>query len=286
MTTYKPKISEAKKTAVSKLRELIKKYNLVAIVNIENLTAKQLQTMRSKLKGKVEIFVTKGRLIEIALKEEEENKKGVSELSSKMKGMPALLCANENPFKIFKTLKKNKSSAPIKAGQIAPADIIVPAGPTGFAPGPIIGELGSCKIKAGIDAGKVVIKEDSLVAKEGDVINPKLSAVLLRLGIEPLSIGLDLVVAYEEGNILDKTILDVDEEMYKSEIIKLAQQSQNLAMFIVYPTKETIKLLIGKTARETKNLARERNIVNKETIKDILAKAHSGAKNVHAKVPN
>ena len=47
---------------------------------------------------------------------------------------------------------------------------MIPAGPTPFAPGPIIGELGMLKIKAGIEAGKVVIKEDAHVAKKGDVI--------------------------------------------------------------------------------------------------------------------
>jgi len=285
MTTYKPKASESKKETVKKLENLMNKYSIVAVVNVENLTAKQLQNMRSQLRDTVEIFMTKKRLIKLALKDIDSKKSGILNLAERMKGMPAMLFTNQNPFTLFKILKKNKSSAPIKAGQEAPANIVVPAGPTGFAPGPIIGELGSCKIKAGIDAGKVVVKEDSLVAKEGDIINAKLAAVLLRLGIEPMEIGLDLVAAYEEGNILDKSILDVDEEAYKNNLIKAASECFNLAMFIAHPTKDTIVHLVSKTASQTKNLAREAKIINKETVKDILVEAHLGASNVHAKLP-
>ncbi len=283
---YKAKASDSKKQSINKIKDFIKKYNLIAAVNMENLTAKQLQNIRSQLQGSVEIFMTKKRLIQIALKEEEKNKKDISNLIPKLKGMPALLFSNENPFKLFKILKKNKSSAPIKAGHTAPADIVVPAGPTGFAPGPIIGELGMCKIKAGIDAGKVVIKEDSLVAKEGDIITPQLAAVLLRLGIEPLEIGLDLTAAYENGNILDKTVLDIDEDKYIADVKAFAVESYNLAMFVAYPTKDTMSNLITKTAFDTMNLARFAKIINKETIKNILGEAHSGATNVHAQLPD
>ncbi len=283
---YKSKVAQAKKETVIKVKKLIEKYDVIAVVNMENLTARQLQIMRAQLKGTVEIFMTKKRLIEIALKEEESKKKGINQLIERMKGMPALLCSNDNPFKLFKILKKNKSSAPIKAGQTAPADIIVPAGPTGFAPGPIIGELGMCKIKAGIDAGKVVVKADSLVAKEGEVINQTLAAVLMRLGIEPMEIGLDLVAAYENGEILDKSVLDIDEDKFIADIKLFASESHSLAIFVAHPTRDTIHHLIGKTVTETKGLAKHAKIVNKETVKEILAEAHAGVSNVHAKLPN
>ena len=282
---YKSKIAQAKKDAVIKVKKLVDKYDVIAVVNMENLTARQLQIMRAQLKDTVEIFMTKKRIIRIALTEQDSKKKGLIQLAERMKGMPALLCSNDNPFKLFKILKKNKSSVPIKAGQTAPADIIVPAGPTGFAPGPIIGELGMCKIKAGIDAGKVIVKEDSLVAKEGDVISQTLAAVLTRLGIEPMEIGLDLVAAYENGEILDKSVLDIDEEKFIADMKLFATESHNLAIFVAHPTKDTIHHLIGKTAIETRGLAKHAKIVNKETVKEILAEVHAGVSNVHAKLP-
>ncbi len=283
MENYKPKAAQSKKDVVARLKQLIKKYNIVSVVNVENLTAKQLQTMRAKLRKDVEIVMTKKRLIKLAFKDNKD-KPGIDALNNYLKGMPALLFTNKNPFSLFKTLKQNKSSAPIKAGQVAPNDIVVPKGPTGFAPGPIIGELGACKIKAGIEGGKVAIREDSLVAKEGEVISPKLAAVLLRLGIEPMEIGLDLTAAYENGNILDKSVLDIDEDAFINSIKSFASESFNLAMFIAYPVKETIMQLIQKVSTEVKNLAREAKVVNKETIKDILGDAHRQAMGLHSKV--
>ncbi len=282
---YKSKAAQEKKDQIAKFKKLIEKYDVIAAVNMVNLSAKQVQNMRTQLRGNVEILMAKRRLMKIAIKDEIAKKKGIDQLISHLKGMPALLFTNENPFKLYKILQKNKSSAPIKAGQIANKDIIVPAGPTGFAPGPIIGELGSCKIKAGIDAGKVVIKEDSLVAKEGTEVNSKLAAVLLRLGIEPLEIGLDLTAAYEEGELLTKDVLSIDETKFKQDLIGFAKDSFNLAIFIAYSTKETINCLLSKAIRETRGLAKQAKIVNKETIIDILAEVNLIAKNVHSKLP-
>jgi len=141
-------VSQRKKNTVAEFVTLIDKYDYVGAVNMENLPAKQLNNMRETLRDGVLIRMSKRRLLKVAL--EESKKEGVDQLIPHLKGMPALLFTNTSPFKLFKTLKKNKSSTAIKGGQTAPNDIVVPAGPTGFAPGPVIGELGGAGIKAGI----------------------------------------------------------------------------------------------------------------------------------------
>ena len=120
--------------------------------------------MKAQLRNSVSMLMAKKRLIKLALLELEKTKPGIKDLEKYMTGMPAILATNQNPFSLMKTLKKNMSSAPIKGGQTTPDDIIVPAGPTSFAPGPIISQLGAVGIKSGIDAGKIAIKEDSKVA--------------------------------------------------------------------------------------------------------------------------
>jgi large subunit ribosomal protein L10 len=182
-------------------------------------------------------------------------KEGLEALEPHMKGMTALLFTKENPFALYKTLKKNQSKAAAKAGQKAPFDIIVPAGPTNFAPGPIIGELGSVGIKTGIEGGKVAVKQDSRVAKEGDTISPKLAGLLLRLGIEPMKVGLDLTAVYENGMIIGKSVLDVDEEAYIGMLRTGVAQALALSMETGFLTKETTELMIQKASREGAALA-------------------------------
>jgi large subunit ribosomal protein L10 len=266
-------VSQAKKEAVAEFAKLIDTYDMIGAVNMENLPARQLNNMRDTLRETVLIKMNKRRILQIAL--QQSKKAGVINLEPYLKGMPALVFSNDNPFTLFKTLKKNKSSTFIKAGQTAPKDIVVPAGPTSFAPGPIIGELGGAGIKAGIDGGKVIIKEDSPVAKEGDVISEKLAGLLTRLGIEPMEIGLDLTAIVENGEILTKAVLDVDEEAYYQQLIQGASWAYNLAMEASYPCQETIMPLLAKSFSESKTLALEQDILTDLTVGDTLIKAYN-----------
>ena len=157
-------VTEQKSQVVNKLKDLTEKYSIVASLDLFGLPAKQLQNMREELRCNCEILMTKHRLMTIALNE--SSKKGIGKLSESFRGMPALIFTNDNPFKLFKKLEKSKSPIAAKAGQVAPKDIIVPAGSTNFSPGPIIGELKSAGIDAGIINGKIEIKHNNDIFKK------------------------------------------------------------------------------------------------------------------------
>ncbi|MFH0869421.1 MAG: 50S ribosomal protein L10 [archaeon] len=240
-------IPEAKKKAVSQMARLMKEYPIIGVVNMESLPAKQLQKMRATLRGRVELIMTKRRLIKLAIERVRAERKGIESLESHLGGMPALLFTKDNPFALAKILKANKSSGPIKEGQIAPIDIWVKEGATPFSPGPVIGELGAIGIKAGIEAGKVKIMKDSLVVEKGKVVSKKIADVLIRLGVEPVEIGLDLVAVYENGEIIEKEVLFVDEGEYIAKMALAQSESLILAIEIGYVNEETIKPMLGKS---------------------------------------
>lgn len=277
-------VSQQKKDTVGEFLQLIDKYDIIGAVNMENLPAKQLQDMRHQLRDTVLVKMTKRRLITVALSN--SKKEGIDRLQEHLKGMPALLFTNESPFKLFKTLKKNKSNTAIKGGQTAPSDIVVPAGPTSFAPGPVIGELGSVGIKAGIDAGKVVIKEDCIVAKEGEEVSATLAGLLTRLGIEPMEIGLDLTAVYENGEIITKAVLDIDEDEYVQNLQTASAWAFNLAVNSSYTCKETIEPLLGLAFSQSRNLALDQDILTDVTVGDTLAKAHGHMLGVAGLLPD
>lgn len=277
-------VPEAKKELIKELVSLMDKYTIVGVVDMENMPTPQLQKMREQLRDKVVIKMSKKRLMKIALDEAKKKNKDIDALNNHMKGMPALLFTNDNPFKLFKTLQKNKSTTAAKPGQIAPKDILVKEGPTPFAPGPIIGELGALGIKAGIDGGKVAIKADKVVVKEGEVIDQKTASILSRLKIEPMEIGLDLVATYEDGTIFTKDILSVDEKEFIDKISQGAKWAFNLAIEIAHPSKETIEFMITKAYRESETLSVEQNILNEVSREKIIAKAEMQAKSVYAQV--
>lgn len=273
MNSEIPKAADWKQKTVKEFEELIEKYDIVGSVNMQYMPAKQLQKMRDTLRDTAEIKMAKRSLIKKAIENVKNKKKGVDKLETYLGGMPALIFTSKNPFKLYKTLEKNKSTMAAKAGQVAPKDIVVQAGPTGFSPGPIIGELGAFKIKTAIENGKVAVKEDAVVAKEGDEISEKLANILSRMGIEPMEVGLDLQAVYEDGSIITKDILAVDETEYKENIKRLSQEAFNLAMFVSFPTKDTTELMLGKAHSDALALATETAVLNNETADRIIAKA-------------
>lgn len=244
--------------------ELAKKYPIIGVVDMTCLPTPQLQRMRAQLRGQVEIFMAKKKVMQKAIAAINDMA-GIHELNPYMeKALPALLLTKENPFKLFKILKQNKSKAPAKAGQLAPNDIIVPAGPTPFAPGPVIGELGMLGIKTGVEGGKISIKADTVICKAGQPINDKVASLLLRLGIEPMEIGLDLKVVYEKGVLYPKKILDIDETKFMSDFMAAISQAYNLAIEAAYTSKDTTEELLMKAFREARAVAEEGKITTEE----------------------
>ena len=266
-------VAEYKKEIVSDLANLMTEYPIIGIVNMENLPAPQLQVMRAQLRGKFYLTMTKRRLMKLAIEQVKSSKKGIEQLENYLGGMPALIFTKENPFKLSKTLQKNKSPAPAKAGQTAPRDVIVQKGATPFAPGPIIGELALAGIKSGVEGGKVAVKEDTVVVKAGEKIKPKVAEILTRLGIQPMEVGLDLVAVYENGLIYGRDILSVDEKEYLNRLQNAARWAFNLAFNAAYATKENIGLLIGKAQNDAKALGISQKIFDSGIIEVLLGNA-------------
>lgn len=262
--------AKRKTEAVKQFTELINEYPIIGAVDMENLPARQLQIMREQLRDTCRIHMTKRRLIQVAF---EDANKDLSGLQEHLKGMPALLFTKENPFTLFKILKKNKSPAPAKAGNIAPNDILIKAQATPFAPGPIIGELGKFGLKTGVEGGKVAIKADKVVCKEGEEISAELAGLLTRLEIYPMEVGLSLTAVYEDGEILTKSVLDIDEEQYMADLTAAAAGAFNLSVNAAIPLAENIELLLTTAARNTRSLARESAYITEENADDILQTA-------------
>ncbi|MBW2976482.1 50S ribosomal protein L10 [Candidatus Woesearchaeota archaeon] len=266
-------VSEYKKKIVEEMSKLVRQYPVVGLVNLDNLPAPQLQSMRTELRGKISMFITKKRLMKIAFEKTKSEKKNIEEICKYFEGMPALIFTNENPFRLSKLLQKSKTSAPAKAGQIAPKDIIVRKGPTPFAPGPVISELSSVGIKVGVESGKVAVKEDAIVAKKGEKIKPKAAEILTRLDIKPMQVGLGLVAAYEDGIIYQRDTLEIDEKEFNDKVSLAAVQAFNLAFDIAYPTKDNVSLLIAKAFSDAKALGISQKILDRGIVEDLISMA-------------
>ncbi len=268
-------IAEWKKDEVKELKGLIAESEVVGIVNLLNIPAKQLQEMRRSLKGKANIRLSKINLMNLALEDCNDEKADIIGLSDYMEGQPALVCTDMNPFRLYKILEDSKTAAPAKAGSIASDDIIVPAGDTGFPPGPFLGELQQIGVPAKIDKGKIVVSKDTVVVEAGEEVSKAVAATLTRMDIKPMEVGMDLKAVYEDGAIFKADVLAIDEEETLADIQNAFTKAFNLSVFTAFPTDETISAIIGSAHSKAFNVGIEAAIMNSKTSDMLIALANA-----------
>lgn len=220
-----------KQEKVARLSKTLASAKVIGVVSLQNLPSRHYNAIKSKLRGKADVFVTRASLLRRALKE--SNAKAYDGLSSSIdkSGAVALLVTDLDPFKIAKLLRQNKSKSPAKAGMIANADIVVPAGETNLAPGPVLTELKQAKINAKIQGTKIVIQADATVAKKGEPVPESAAKILGKLGIEPFEVGISLSSAYADGMVYTSDVLDVDDAYYLDQLKAAHSRAVNLAVF-------------------------------------------------------
>ena len=262
-----------KKDLVNELVQDMVQAPVVAVVDMAGIPGQQIQSMRAGLRADAKLKMTKNNLMLLAIDEAAKEKPGLEALKDAIHGQCAIVTTEVGPFKLFKKLEATMTAAPAKEGQLAPFDIVVPKGPTPFGPGPIIGELQKIGLPAAIEAGKIVIKKDTPLVKAGEPISGPIAAMLPKLEILPMIVGLDLRVAYEDGVVYSKSVLDIPEDYYSTMFATAAQNALALGVSIAFPTEETIVPLIAKAFRETLGLSIAAAIPTKENIDMLLAKA-------------
>ncbi len=259
---------------IENIKQLVGRYPVMGIVGIRDIPAKQLQEMRRSLKGIAKLHIYRNSLLHRALDQCDDT---IDAMGAHINDQTALIFTDLNPFKLFKLLEASKTSAPIKAGASAPEDIVVEAGPTSFAPGPVIGDLQNAGIPAKIDKGKVVIKETKVVAHAGEPVSRALSEMLTRLEIYPMVVGLDLRAVYDAGAVLEAGVLDIDEAEYADNFASAATGAFNLAIGITYLSNATILTLLSQASAGARNLGINSAIPEPALVDTLLQVAQSKA---------
>ncbi|HJJ89430.1 MAG TPA: 50S ribosomal protein L10 [Methanocorpusculum sp.] len=276
MVIYTHHLPAWKRNEVESIVENAGKHELIGLVDIYGIPAKQFQQIRRNLHDNAIVKVSRNTLVEHAFNELGGH---FIDLIAHVNEQSALIFSDGNPFKLFKSLEQTKTKRSAKAGEIAPEDIIVSAGPTSFKPGPIVGELQQAGIPAAIDGGKVKIKETKTVVKSGQVISKKQADVLAKLDIKPMPVGLSLLAVIYDGEIYLPDVLCIDEEAYKEKIALAAQQVFNLTVNAAVLTTSPFitEAQIAKAVRAACDLGVEAPIYEKSVIEMIIHKAYNQA---------
>jgi large subunit ribosomal protein L10 len=270
------KYPQKKQFMYQELQELPKKYNVIALSKMNKVRATQLMTLRKKFHGQIIIKIIKNKVAQRAF-EKVSKISGIEYLSKELEGQCALIFTNLSPFKLNLIFSENKVFLPAKGGDIAPKDIILPAGNTGIPPGPVLSEFKEAKVQTKIDQGSIAVTKDTVVAKSGEIISQKLASLISKLDIKPIEAGVLVNYAISEGLQFRAKDLQLDVKEYIKELQICSSSALNLAVELVYFAPETISSIISLAYQNSVNVASKAGYVSKDTAAIILDTAHANA---------
>ena len=246
-------VPEYKKELVKKIAEKMKKSRTILVASTKGLPSSQFHKIKKSLRGKAEIAFAKKTIILRAIASVE---KGVLQhLKEQITADTCLMFSELDAYELAGVLIDNQSPTKARAGDIAPFDIEVEAGPTNLIPGPAISELGSVGLKVSVENGKLAIRQKATIVKAGEVISDKVAGVMGKLNIEPMKVGFIPVAAYDAKDDKIYTEIKIDKEGVLKELRESLGRSLGFAVKIGYTVQETIKFIIGKAVMEEKALS-------------------------------
>lgn len=263
-----------KKQQVEKLSNEIATAKLVALIRLKKLPDNIFQSLKKKLRGKANFFVGKATVIRRAL----ENTNQSKELLLSLNESVAVVYSNElTSYELYQFFKQNKEKIHAKPGQIAPFEIIVPAGETDLTPGPALSELKAGKIQAQVKAGKIVISKDSVVAKQGEKIVDAVAKALRKVNICPFEVGVELLLSQEEGLIYRPEILDITSQQLTIDFKQELQNAFALSINTNIPTKQNAEYLLQISFMDAVNFAINEKLYSESIMDRLISEVYSQA---------
>ncbi|MGC9132985.1 MAG: 50S ribosomal protein L10 [Nanopusillaceae archaeon] len=271
-------VSQQKIIYVNDLYDILSKSKIIGIANVMDIPTSSLQEIRKKLKsmGFYMKTVKKNLLIKTLERFNDEKIREIINLLEKEKRITIMLILPKeeiNPFLLNKILEENKSYKSARVGDVLEEDVIIKAGPTNLTPGPVLTELKKYNIKTKVEGGKIVIAEDTFVAKKGQTVDEGLVSLLQKFNITPISVKVKLLAVYDGKIIYTYDILSVPLETYIEQLKSGIRKAFALTLQIGYPTKENIKLLLMNTYQNIIKLSLKSGIPTKENTKLLLKRS-------------
>jgi large subunit ribosomal protein L10 len=243
-------------TQLEEITNLISKYKVIGVGNLDSFPASLLQKLKKNLDDVV-FKVTSRSVIKKSL--EKLNHK---DLLEKLPNQVILILTNKDAFSLYSSIKKAKAKSKAKVGMISPIDIIVQEGDTGLPPGPALSDLKKVGIKAQVRGATIFVPSNTTITKAGEEITSDVVSILSKLDIKPIELILDVPVVKEDSLLYLKDVLDIDANKIYDDIVQAVRSAINLGVEIVYTSKETIEPIILKAHLQAKALQEEVEIIS------------------------
>lgn len=254
-----------------KVVQLFDEYPKCFIVGADNVGSKQMQTIRSSLRGTGIVLMGKNTMIRKAIRGHLENNAQLEKLLPHIKGNVGFVFTKGDLNDIREKLTESKVRAPARAGAIAPLPVIIPAQNTGLGPEKT-SFFQALSIPTKISKGTIEIINDVPILKPGDKVGASEATLLNMLNISPFSYGLQIEQVYDSGSIFSPDILDIRPEDLRAKFQAGVANLAAVCLQVGYPTIASVPHSIANGFRNLLAIAATTDVEFKEasTIKEYI----------------
>jgi large subunit ribosomal protein LP0 len=202
----------AKKARKQKYKETllnyINTYKGILIITVDNVGSKQMQQVRMALRGQASVLMGKNTIMRKVIRDEAENNPKLECLLPYIVGNMGFVFSDMNLNDLRAIIEENKVPAAARGGQIAPKDVVVPAGPTALDPGQT-NFFQALNIATKITKGAIEILTAVQLIRAGERVTSSAVAMLNKIGLKPFSYGIVVTTVYEDGSVYAAEFLDM-----------------------------------------------------------------------------
>jgi large subunit ribosomal protein LP0 len=230
---------ESKAAYFQKLNDYLNTYQSIFIVNVDNVSSNQMHQIRVSLRGEATVLMGKNTMVRRALKGLIGERPELEKLLNFVRGNIGFVFTNGDLKDIRNKIVSNRVAAPARAGAVAPADVIVPAGNTGMEPGKtsFFQALG---IPTKIARGTIEIVSDVSLVQAGEKVGASEATLLNMLNISPFTYGMGVVQVFDKGTIFSPEVLDVEESALVAKLMSAIREIASISLAVGYPTLASV----------------------------------------------
>lgn len=244
-------VPSRKRQYAERLNHYLDNYNKAFTICVDNVGSKSLAVQRKRLRPRnIHILMGKNTIIRkvLTMRVEKLTEKGMADAAKKTENMLEMvngnigfvfLPENEEIGTVRDEITAEKVNTAAKAGIFAPADVTVPAGPTGQDPSQTT-FFQALDIPTKINRGQVEIMSPVKLITKGEKVSRSAAELLIMLNIKPFYYGISVNYVYSNGDVFPAAVLDISMGDIASAFNRAVREVAALCLALNYPTAASV----------------------------------------------
>jgi len=244
-------VPDRKRQYAERLNNYLDTYNKAFTICVDNVGSKSLATQRKRLRPRnIHILMGKNTIIRkvLSMRVERLTEEGKADAAKKTENMLEMVSGNigfvflpenEEIGVVRDEITAEKVNTAAKAGIFAPADVTVPAGPTGQDPSQTT-FFQALDIPTKINRGQVEIQSPVKLITKGEKVSRSAAELLIMLNIKPFFYGISVNYVYSNGDVFPAAVLDISMGDIASAFNGAVREVAALCLALNYPTAASV----------------------------------------------